>query len=76
MGSIKEARQYLLNACGGLQDVVLRAVTPVDHPPHLGIHAVPLEGIHPFHSHVLVHCGVQDGAVRNIRLPREILERP
>lgn len=75
-GSTKEGCQYLLNACRGLEDVVLGAVAPVDHAPHLGVHAVPLEGVHALHPHVLVHGRVQHGAVRNVRLPRQILERP
>ena len=65
-----------MNACLGLQNVILWSVASVDHPPHLGIHAVPLKRIHSLHAHMLIHCRVQDRAIRDICLLGEVLERP
>lgn len=73
---MKNYDQYLLDACLGLQNIILWSIASVDHPPHLGIHAVPLKRIHSLHADMLIHCGVQDCAVRDVCLLGKVLERP
>lgn len=46
---------YLADALLGLLHVVVGPSGAVDHAPHLGVHGVPLKGVHGLTAHLFVH---------------------
>jgi len=65
---IKKVNTYLADAFFGLLNICISSSGAVNHPPHLGVHGISLEGVHRFGAHLVVHCRVQHCTVRQIRL--------
>ncbi len=67
---------YLPNAFFRFLHVVFGSSCPVDHPPHLRVHWVPLERVHAFAADLVIDGRVQNCAIRQVCLLSQILQRP
>lgn len=67
---------YLPDAFFRFLHIVFGSSCPVDHPPHLRVHRVPLERVHAFTADLVVDGGVQNRAVWQVCLLSQILQRP
>lgn len=76
MQAVKLGGAHLSDALLGLLHIVVGSSCAVDHPPHLRVHGVSLEGVHCLGAHLVVHRRVQHRAVRKLSLLGQVLEGP